>query len=1044
MVDTGTETWVSHMAFKGLFVGVDRYQSPDVSWLSCAARDARALQAIFEDTFGQGGELLLDEDATLEAIRGQLAQLEGADRDDVVVVFFSGHGAPTHHLVAHDTTAADLRLTGLSLDELTERFTRIPARRLLCVLDCCFSGGMGAKVLMPDIAPRDLRSTDSLLDRMAGDGRVILTASSASEEAWEHPALGHGYLTYHLVEALTGSIEVGGDGRLALLHVLEVVTRSVVASARAGGASQHPTIRGTFEGAVVWPVFRRGAAYTREFPDWNANRATDDIRSLEGLGFPSELVDSWASTIPTLNKLQIAAINDYGILDGKNLLVSAPTSSGKTMIGELAAVRAALDRRRAVFLLPMRALVNDKYAAFTATYGAFGLRTIRATGEIEDDIPDLMRGRYDICLMTNEKFAAMALAMPHLLDQVGVIVLDEAQMIADPNRGVVLEFLLTMLKVRSQQGTVPQVILLSAVIGAANSLDEWLGAGLLVTTQRPVPLDEGLLRGNGDFRYIDASGVEQLASGLIQPTYRAGTSQDWIIPLVDKLVADGQQVIVFRPSRGEARGTARYLAATLGLPAASAAIDRLPDGDLSGSSAELRRALEGGVAFHISDLDRDERVVIEEEFRRPGAGLRVIAATTTLAMGVNTPASAVVIAGLEHPRGISSTPYTVAEYKNIVGRAGRLGFAEKGQSFVIAPNSMAEHQYWIRYVLGRPEDIVSRFPISNGDPASLITRILASAEGPESKGLTGAEIVAFVELSYAAHLERQLDPSWSLDRSRFERALAELDRAQLVAADPEARYTLTPLGRLAGRTGTEVVSVLRLANALRHVNAESLTPEALVTATQVTAELDETRLPLHRKSTQEAGTWAPYLMRIGVPRAIVVALAAGAAEPSTHTMRAKRAVACLLWMSDTSMGEIEATLTRHVPARTAAGELRSVTSRTLDLVPTAMAVAQILHPDADFGDRDADLVARLQLGIPPALVPLARLAGAGLTRANYLALSRAELVTLDGLKTATDEELERVLGTRARTVAIRAALRKGATEPAPPGLPLHIGPAPGA
>ncbi len=229
---------------------------------------------------------------------------------------------------------------------------------------------------------------------------------------------------------------------------------------------------------------------------------------------------------------------------------SAPTSSGKTMIGELAAVRAALDRRRAIFLLPMRALVNDKYAAFTSTYGEFGIRTIRATGEIEDDIPDLMRGRYDICLMTNQKFAAMALAMPYLLDQVSVIVLDEAQMIADPNRGVVLEFLLTMLKVRAQGGPVPQVVLLSAVIGAANGLDRWLDAGLLVTTQRPVPLDEGLLRSNGDFRYIDATGVEQTESGMIQPRWGRGSAQDWIIPLVRRLVDGGEQVIVFRSTRG--------------------------------------------------------------------------------------------------------------------------------------------------------------------------------------------------------------------------------------------------------------------------------------------------------------------------------------------------------------------------------------------------------------------------------------------------------------------------------------------------------------
>jgi replicative superfamily II helicase len=77
----------------------------------------------------------------------------------------------------------------------------------------------------------------------------------------------------------------------------------------------------------------------------------------------------------------------------------------------------------------------------------------------------------------------------------------------------------------------------------------------------------------------------------------------------------------------------------------------------------------------------EERRIVEEEFRRTDSGLRVIVATTTLAMGVNTPASTVVIVGLEHPDG---SPYAVAEYKNLVGRAGRLGFQERGASFVIA------------------------------------------------------------------------------------------------------------------------------------------------------------------------------------------------------------------------------------------------------------------------------------------------------------------------------------------------------------------------
>ena len=145
-----------------------------------------------------------------------------------------------------------------------------------------------------------------------------------------------------------------------------------------------------------------------------------------------------------MNELQQDAINEFGLLDGDHLVVSAPTSSGKTLVGELAALKGVLERKRALFLLPMKALVNDKYAEFTSKYEAFGLRTIRATGDINDDVPALMRGQYDVCLMTYEKCAALVLAQPHILNDVGTVVVDEVQMIIDQTRGANLEFLLTL------------------------------------------------------------------------------------------------------------------------------------------------------------------------------------------------------------------------------------------------------------------------------------------------------------------------------------------------------------------------------------------------------------------------------------------------------------------------------------------------------------------------------------------------------------------------------------------------------------------------
>src|SRR4051812_39458438 len=113
------------MAFRGLFIGVDRFHSNKIKWLSCAARDARALHALFTDTLGGGGTLLTDKLATRTAIESEFHALATCGEDDVVVVSFSGHGSTTHELVTYDADPSDLSRTAIPLDTLAEWFSRI-------------------------------------------------------------------------------------------------------------------------------------------------------------------------------------------------------------------------------------------------------------------------------------------------------------------------------------------------------------------------------------------------------------------------------------------------------------------------------------------------------------------------------------------------------------------------------------------------------------------------------------------------------------------------------------------------------------------------------------------------------------------------------------------------------------------------------------------------------------------------------------------------------------------------------------------------------
>lgn len=1030
------------MAFKGLFIGIDRYASAEINWLSCARRDAMALYGLFMDTLGGEGTLLTDSEATVPAIRDAFEQLTQSDPDDVVVFTFSGHGTETHELVAHDTEIDDLASTTIPLTTLGEWCSRIPSRRLLIVLDCCFSGGMGAKALQVEGIARDIQSVEGKLNQISGEGRVILTASGPTQRAWESPRVGHGFLTLHLLEALRGPEEIRDGGRIGVLRLLDYVVRRVADAARQIRREQSPTVRGSFDGEFTWPVFSPGEIYRATFPEMVQPVATAEIASLAHFGFPQAVIEAWAAGIPRLNQLQLDAINEYGLLRGEHVIASAPTSSGKTMLGELAAVRGALDRRRALFLLPLKALVNDKLRQFQDVYGPFGIRTIEATGET-DDVTPLLRGRYDIALLTYEKFAARALTHPDVLEQVGTIVIDEVQMIADESRGANLEFLLTMLRMRRRDGLEPQMIALSAVIGDTNGMERWFGGRLLRRRERPVPLDEGILCSTGRFRFLDGdTGEERAEERFIRPNYSEGKHRDWVIPLVERLVQEGKQVIVFRETTGETRHGAQYLAGALGLPAANDALAALPGGDPSQASGQLRQFLAHGVAFHNSHLSPGERRVIEEHFRARDTRLRVIVATTTLAMGVNTPASAVVIVGLEHPPTAARPqpqPYSVAEYKNLVGRAGRLGYAERGTSFLIATNPSEENHYWRRYVTAAPEDLVSRF--LSADLRTLIIRVLVAA-GRAGAGVPGEEIVEFLESSFGV-FQRQQAGAGGWDRRHLEQALDNLARHGLVERTEGGQFHLTALGRLAGESALEVETLVRAVDCLRAVRVQEVTDPALITIAQLSVELDAVYFPVNRTSTRkEPLHWSSELQRQGVSHTILSHLGRNIKERAQDTVRAKKAVACLYYVSGMGMEEIESAMGQFGGALDgAAGPIRNVTSRTCDVLPMIARSSEVLHAGADLHERTQRLLLRLDLGIQGAAVDLARHAGRALDRGDYRRLCNARMTTREALTGADDNTLLALLGNdHQKLAAVRDAIKnwRPSHPPAPPAsLPIY-------
>ena len=179
------------------------------------------------------------------------------------------------------------------------------------------------------------------------------------------------------------------------------------------------------------------------------------------------------------------------------------------------------------------------------------------------------------------------------------------------------------------------------------------------------------------------------------------------------------------------------------------------------------------------------------------------------------------IAGLEHP---GEEPYSIAEYKNMAGRAGRLGFTPKGKSFVVASSPAEAHHLWNTYILGKPEALVSRF--SGQEPLSLICRVLATANASKTNGLSELDLTNFIQSTFAGHQK-----GITLSASDIGHAIARLSQSKIIEK-VEDRYRLTELGKIAGELGIHVESIVRISRALHGLPTSQMTDGALLAVSE--------------------------------------------------------------------------------------------------------------------------------------------------------------------------------------------------------------------
>lgn len=989
------------MAILASFIGIDKYINPHISDLGGACRDATALWALFSDTIPDiNATLVVNAEADVTGVRAAMDKTLGAaGPDDTVILSFAGHGTHDHRLVTHNTTFASYTDTTISMEELAMRFKKSNAKAILFILDCCFSGGAPARVL--DDCPISRDSSIPLTD-LAGKGRILIAASNIDEPAWEHPGSRHGLLTKAIIDVL----QMAQDS-VNLPTAMDQVMERVRIEADRMGVSQTPIFFGFVEGGLVVPALRPGSHFYTAFPEVLGIKIGSKIEELSSFGLPKEILTEWSNQFKAgLNDLQLQTVNDYRILEGESLLVVAPTSSGKTFIGEMAATRAITEGRKAVFLLPYRALVNEKYEQFSALYGErLNMRVIRCTGDYLDQTEPFIRGKYDLALLTFEMFLNLAVSNPTLLNQVGLVVLDEAQFITDPHRGIVVELLLTYLLAAQERGIIPQLIALSAVIGGANDFDTWLGCKQLITHKRPVPLVEGVLDRSGMFQYMDTSGdtkLEQLLpTSAICIRRDKPSAQDMIVPLVQMLVQKGEKVIVFRNIRGSAQGCAAYLSKDLNLPPAIEVINDLPSHDLTSTSIDLRSCLKGGTAFHNTNLTREEKAVVERAFRDSKSKVRVLAATTTLAAGINTPASTVILAEQEFI-GEEGRPFTVAEYKNMAGRAGRLGFNEEGKTIILADNSYERELLFNRYITGKLEMFHSSF-----DPKNINTwmvRLLAQVER-----VLRQDVVRLLANTYGGYLANRLNPKWRTDtKVHLEELLERMIRLGLVEEMGDF-IQLTLLGRACGRSALSFDSTLRLVDLLKKVQPNELTAERLIAMVQALPESDNGYTPVMKKGQAEMARQREAVQRYGPD--IVRALQNYTISEFDYYARCKRAAILWDWVNGVPMELIEKTYsTTPFQGRIGYGDVRRFADATRFHLRSAYHIANVMFLGEGPGETSIEAILKqLEVGIPTDALELLAIP-LPLERGEYLTLYHKGLKTLDDIWSIPKETIKEILG----------------------------------
>ena len=379
-----------------------------------------------------------------------------------------------------------------------------------------------------------------------------------------------------------------------------------------------------------------------------------------------------------------------------NLVVSLPTSAGKTRIAELCILRCLSAGQRVVFLTPLRTLSAQAEAALQRTFRPLGKSVSALYGGIGTSVfeEDTLRTR-DIVVATPEKFDFALRNDPSIIDDVGLVVLDEGHMIGLGEREVRYEIQIQRLLRRSDANE-RRIVCLSASLPDGEKFDDFVS---WIRQDRPGDAIKGDWRPTrqrfGVVLWRRQKARLELEVGNERPFVPTFFSEkaplrgrrtalfprnkrEFVIATAWRLLEDNQSVLIYCPERRSVR------------PYATAIVDLVSKGFIDsafnadenilvdvitignewlGTDHPILQCLKLGVAIHHGALPTPFRKEMERLLR--AGHLRVTVSSPTLAQGLNLSATSIIMHDIYHFRDGRRKVIEVTEFTNIAGRAGR-------------------------------------------------------------------------------------------------------------------------------------------------------------------------------------------------------------------------------------------------------------------------------------------------------------------------------------------------------------------------------------